>query len=306
VTTDGVTVVRFRAIDGAGNTSAWSKVTARLDSSAPTDPTVTGASPGWVNSASVVVTAAGSSDLWSGLGSYQSQTSTDGGVLWSPLVSGSHVTVAGEGSTIVRFRASDNVGNTSSWVPVTVNIDRTKPSAPVTVTIPYTPTPDELQSPESIIIWYIDGSGNAVMIPNGHYDASTGCVTFETTHFSQFAVGYSTVTYGDIPAGAWYGKAVSFLAARDITTGTGDDNFSPSEKLTRGQAIVILMNAYSISPEENLKDNFTDAGNTWYTKYLATARRLGLSAGVGNNLFAPEKEITRQEMFTMLQYAENH
>jgi hypothetical protein len=134
VTTDGVTVVRFRAIDGAGNRSAWSQVTARLDSSPPTDPTVTGASPGWVNSASVVVTASGSADLWSGLGAYQSQMSTDGGVLWSPLVSGSQATVTGEGSTVVRFRASDNVGNTSNSVSVTVNVDRTKPSAPVTVT----------------------------------------------------------------------------------------------------------------------------------------------------------------------------
>ena len=134
VTTDGVTVVRFRSIDGAGNTSAWSQVTARLDSSPPSDPTVTGATPGWVNSASVVVTASGSADLWSGLGAYQSQMSTDGGVLWSPQVSGSQATVTGEGSTVVRFRASDNVGNTSNWVSVTVNVDRTKPSAPLTVT----------------------------------------------------------------------------------------------------------------------------------------------------------------------------
>jgi hypothetical protein len=86
-----------------------------------------------VNSASEVVTASGSADLWSGLGAYQSQTSTDGGVLWSPLVSGSQVTVTGEGSTVVRFRATDNVGNTSNWVLVTVKIDRTQPSAPTTV-----------------------------------------------------------------------------------------------------------------------------------------------------------------------------
>lgn len=37
-----------------------------------------------------------------------------------------------------------------------------------------------------------------------------------------------------------------------------------------------------------------------YTGYLATAKKLGISAGVGNNMFAPEKEITRQEMFTLL------
>ena len=34
--------------------------------------------------------------------------------------------------------------------------------------------------------------------------------------------------------------------------------------------------------------------------YLAAAKRLGISAGVGDNLFAPENAITRQEMFTLL------
>ena len=36
------------------------------------------------------------------------------------------------------------------------------------------------------------------------------------------------------------------------------------------------------------------------SRSLAAAKRLGISAGVGNNQFAPEKEITRQEMFTLL------
>lgn len=44
----------------------------------------------------------------------------------------------------------------------------------------------------------------------------------------------------------------------------------------------------------------TSAGSTYYTGYLAAAKRLGISEGVGSNMFAPENEITRQEMFTLL------
>lgn len=33
---------------------------------------------------------------------------------------------------------------------------------------------------------------------------------------------------------------------------------------------------------------------------VAAAKRLGISNGIGNNMFAPDKEITRQEMFTLL------
>ncbi|MEW5922132.1 MAG: bacterial Ig-like domain-containing protein [Bacillota bacterium] len=190
-------------------------------------------------------------------------------------------------------------------IQLTMTLDGTQtewnnPDAPVTVSIPYTPTAAELANPESIVIWYIDGSGNVASVPNGRYDPATGTVTFTTTHFSYYAVSYNPVSFKDVAAGAWYAKAVSFIAARGITTGTGGGNFSPEAKLTRAQFIVMLMRAYGIAPDLNPKDNFADAGSTWYTGYLAAAKRLQISAGVGNNMFAPEKEITRQEMFTLL------
>jgi len=178
-------------------------------------------------------------------------------------------------------------------------IEWNNPDAPVMVTIPYKPTVAELANSESIVIWYIDGSGKAVSVPNGHYDLTTGTVTFATTHFSYYAVGYNKVSFTDVAANAWYNKAVNFIAARGIATGTGS-NFSPEVKLTRGQFIVMLMKACSIAPDANLEDNFADAGNTYYTSYLAVAKRLGISTGMGNNRFAPEKEITRQEMFNLL------
>jgi hypothetical protein len=181
-----------------------------------------------------------------------------------------------------------------------VQTDWNNPGAPVTVSIPYTPTAAELLNPESIVVWYINGSGNTASVPNGHYDPATGKVTFTTAHFSDYAVSYSNVSFNDVALGAWYGKAVSFVAARGITAGTGNGSYSPDAKLTRGEFIVMLMRAYSIAPDENPTDNFSDAGSTYYTGYLATAKRLGISAGVGNNLFAPGKEITHQEMFTLL------
>ena len=174
------------------------------------------------------------------------------------------------------------------------------PDAPVMVSIPYTPTAEELKNPESIVIWYIDGSGNAVSVPNGRYDPVTGTVTFSTAHFSQYAVVYRPVSFNDVEKNAWYHKAVSFIAARGITLGTGNGRFSPEATLTRGEFLVLLMRAFDIKADDNPKDNFSDAGNTYYTGYLAAAKRLGIASGVGGNKFAPEQVITRQEMFTML------
>ena len=178
--------------------------------------------------------------------------------------------------------------------------DWSNPDAPVTVSIPYTPTADELNNPDSIAVWYIDGSGNPQCVTNGRYDPVTGTVTFEVTHFSDYAVVYNLVRFNDVTPGAWYYKAVSFIAARDITGGTGGGNFSPDAYLTRGDFLVMLMKAYGIAPDTSPADNFSDAGNIYYTGYLAAAKRLGISAGVGNNMYAPGREITRQEMFTLL------
>jgi hypothetical protein len=61
-----------------------------------------------------------------------------------------------------------------------------------------------------------------------------------------------------------------------------------------------LMRAYGIEPAESTDDNFCDAGNTYYTGYLAAAKKLGISNGVGGNRFAPEQAISRQDMFTLL------
>jgi hypothetical protein len=168
----------------------------------------------------------------------------------------------------------------------------------VTVSVPYVPKNGE--DVNSIIIYYINSDGKPEAVPNGHYDPATGTVTFTTTHFSRYAVGYNKVSFTDAAASAWYSKAVGFIAARDITTGTGNGNYSPGSKLTRSEFLVMIMRAYGIEPDASLKDNFADAGITYYTGYLAAAKRMGISGGVGNNMFAPGKEITRQEMFTLL------
>ena len=168
----------------------------------------------------------------------------------------------------------------------------------VSVAIPYTPKDGE--DTEAIVIYYINSEGGLEVVSNCIYDQSTGTVIFNTTHFSLYAIGYNKVSFNDVAANAWYSKAVGFIAARAITGGTGDGNYSPDAQLTRGEFLVMMMKAYSIAPDLNPTNNFADAGNTWYTGHLATAKKLGISRGLGNNMFAPDQEITRQEMFTLL------
>lgn len=170
------------------------------------------------------------------------------------------------------------------------------------ISIPYTLRPGEDKN--AIVVYYIDDSGVLKTI-RGAYNAATSTVEFTTTHFSEYAVGYNKVNFTDVAANAWYKSAVDFISARSITTGIGNNMFGPENKLTRGQFIVMLMRSYDIAPDNNPTVNFADAGNTYYTGYLAAAKRLGISNGMGNNMYAPDGEISRQDMFTLLYRAMN-
>ena len=168
----------------------------------------------------------------------------------------------------------------------------------VAVSVPYTLKAGEDKN--AIVIYYINKAGKAEIVSNCAYDSKTGKITFITSHFSQYTVGYNKVTFSDVEASAWYADAVGFVAARSITTGTSGNTYSPEDLLTRGQFLVMVMKAYGVKPDENAKDNFVDAGNTFYTGYLAAAKRLKISEGMGNNKYEPDNSITRQEMFTLL------
>lgn len=109
----------------------------------------------------------------------------------------------------------------------------------VSVSVPYTPRKGE--DINAIVIYYINDFGQLEIVNNCIYDPATGRVNFSTSHFSQYIVGYNKISFRDVPESAWYSKAISFIAAREITTGTGNGNFAPEAKLTRGQFIVMLM-----------------------------------------------------------------
>lgn len=168
----------------------------------------------------------------------------------------------------------------------------------VTVSVPYIPKAGE--DVNAIVIYYLNAKGEAEIVTGCRYDAATGRVIFETDHFSRYAVGYNKVEFKDIEEKSPYREAVTFIAARGITGGTGGGNYSPGAALSRGEFLVMLMRAYDIAPDRDISDNFADAGNTWYTGYLAAAKRLGISEGVGANSFAPERKITNQELYTLL------
>lgn len=169
---------------------------------------------------------------------------------------------------------------------------------PIAVSVPYTLR--EGEDIESILVYYIDDKGDIVIVRNGSYNPETKMVTFWTKHFSYYSIGMNEVNFIDVHEWAWYRDAVKFIAAREITKGVDVTRFGPTQYLTRGQFIVMLLKAYDIEPENESSVNFADAGATYYTPYLAAAKKIGIASGVGQNLYLPEKMISMQEIYALL------
>jgi hypothetical protein len=175
--------------------------------------------------------------------------------------------------------------------------------AKVTIGIPYTLKNGEQKN--AVVANDLDNS-NKMQPVRGMYKPAQKAVIFTVSHFSRYAVAYNEVRFTDVAANAWYNEAVGFVAARGITTGTGNELYSPGAKLTRGQFMVMVMKAYGLEPSNAGAPNFSDAGDTYYTPYLAAAKNAGITSGVGNNRFAPSNEISRQEMVTLLYQVLNY
>ncbi|QAY67270.1 endo-1,4-beta-xylanase [Paenibacillus protaetiae] len=174
------------------------------------------------------------------------------------------------------------------------------PEAPVTVSIPYTPTADELAQPDSIVVWYIDGNGQITSVPNGRYDAATKTVTFQTTHFSAYAVAVSSKSFTDLSSVPWAQSAIEAMAARDIIKGVSASSFSPGASIKRADFIALLVRALELKGSGQSVSMFSDVHDTdYYYEELAIAKELGIAAGYEDNTFKPNSTISRQDMMVL-------
>ncbi|ODM24917.1 cellulosome anchor protein [Clostridium sp. Bc-iso-3] len=177
-------------------------------------------------------------------------------------------------------------------------VEWSNPSAKVKVSIPYKPDAKELENPEHIVVFYINDAGNAVSVPSGRYDASLGMVTFETNHFSLYAVSYVHKTFTDIGSYAWAKKQIEVLASKGVINGTSDTTFTPQADITRADFMILLVKALGLTAD--VTSNFADVSEKdYYYEYVGIAKELGITTGVGDNKFNPKAKITRQDMMVL-------
>lgn len=110
----------------------------------------------------------------------------------------------------------------------------------------------------------------------------------------------SMSSFADVPADAYYAKAVAWAVENGITGGTGDGKFSPDATCTRAQAVTFLYRA-SGAPAVSGNAAFSDvATNAYYAAAVKWAEKNGITGGIGGGLFGSGNNCTRAQIVTFL------
>ena len=185
----------------------------------------------------------------------------------------------------------------------TVTADPTSAKAGTEVTL--TPTPDAGFDVGTVTV--TDRFGDAVEVtanPDGTYTFTmpNGQVSVAVTFVEAQP---EPLPFTDVNETDWFRDAVQYVYDNGLMDGVGGNRFAPNSETTRAQLVTILYRLEG-EPEVSGTSGFTDVeADTWYTDAVVWAAENGIVNGVSETEFAPGKDITREQLATILfRYAE--
>ena len=106
-------------------------------------------------------------------------------------------------------------------------------------------------------------------------------------------------SFTDVPANAYYAKAVAWAVENGITNGMTETTFAPDATCTRGQSVTFLYRA--LKGTASGSTNFTDVvSDAFYADAISWAVANNVTNGTSNTTFSPNADCTRAEIVTFL------
>ncbi|WP_426448464.1 S-layer homology domain-containing protein [Paenibacillus sp. S-38] len=166
------------------------------------------------------------------------------------------------------------------------------------IRIPYQAAQGE--DTNALVVSEIDADGRPHLLPQSAFGPRDGQLFFLTDHPSTYAVSYNSVSFNDTFT-HWAGSYVTYLAARDIVSGSGDSTFAPDANITRAEFTKLLAGVANADGSGFTASAFTDVqAGDWHMPYVAWAAQHKLVEGDANGQFRPDAQISREEMCVML------
>lgn len=107
-------------------------------------------------------------------------------------------------------------------------------------------------------------------------------------------------SFRDLDTTKWYHEAIDTMLREGLMNGTGNGLFEPNGTLTRAMLVTILWRSEG-KPVASAQTSFTDVpAGAYYAEAVRWAAANGVVKGVSSTEFGPSKNITRQELVTIL------
>ena len=143
---------------------------------------------------------------------------------------------------------------------------------------------------------------DAASSPNGEPLLLAACEVSGTVAVYQLGSEDLTVLpFTDVNSDDWFLAAVQYVYENDRMAGTSSTTFQPEVNLTRAMAAQVLYNLEG-QPAVTGDTTFTDAADAgdWAVKAITWAEQTGVVAGIGDGLFDPTANVTREEFAQMM------
>ena len=106
--------------------------------------------------------------------------------------------------------------------------------------------------------------------------------------------------FADVHHGDWFYEAVEYCASRGFMAGTDNGIFSPNVALSRAMVAQILY-AMENKPAGAPGGKFSDVPDSaWFAAAVNWCAQAGVVAGMDDGTFAPDANVTREQLATML------
>lgn len=110
----------------------------------------------------------------------------------------------------------------------------------------------------------------------------------------------NTISFDDVTDEHWAHAYITALASRGIINGDENGSFNPEANISRAEFCAILSRC-SDADISATEGPFSDvASDSWYSGYVIWAYNQGIVNGVGENTFAPDAPVSRQDMSVMI------
>jgi hypothetical protein len=155
---------------------------------------------------------------------------------------------------------------------------------------------------EALVAFRISTEDESELIITSLYDEATSEVRLIGYTGELYMVAPNTISFADVAPGAWYNRAVTFVAARELFSGVGNNMYAPQSTMTRAMFVAVLSRLDGVNSANYVASPFSDVGiGTWYGPSIAWAFSEGIIDegilhGSAAGEFRPSDEITREEM----------